>query len=140
MNALLTAQVGWGGALALATFGVALVLVSLRLRWWARRHGEALKLQTATDEWARGLGEKLRESELVCAKAELALHYLWPAVRVETLERRAAAAALLALFPRLEVTGGLTRRDVSCPKCSDADCLAPGHCDDPEHFFGGIGP
>ncbi|UAW08035.1 hypothetical protein [Myxococcus phage Mx4 ts27htf-1hrm-1] len=125
---------------ALATFAATLVLVYLRLRWWARRHAEAEKLLAETGEWARGLGERLRESELVRAKAELALLYLWPTVRVETLERRAAAAALLSLFPRLEATGGLTRRDVTCPKCSDADCLAPGRCDDPEYFFGGIGP
>ncbi|WAM23844.1 hypothetical protein [Myxococcus sp. NMCA1] len=126
--------------LALAVFAVALVLVYLRLRWWARRYAEAEKLLAVYEE---------REGTLVAAgdaraqtldKAALALFYLWPTVRVETPERRVSAAALLTLFPRLEAAGGLTKRDVTCPKCSDVYCLAPGGCDDPEHFFGGIGP
>lgn len=39
-----------------------------------------------------------------------------------------------------ELEGAGTAPASTCQKCNASACVAPGHCDDPEHFFGGIGP
>lgn len=44
-------------------------------------------------------------------------------------------------MPRPPATrGGRAPVRPTCPKCKASSCVAPGRCDDPEHFFGGIGP
>lgn len=58
-----------------------------------------------------------------------ALSRLWPRLAVQAPEEGAAVAVLRAAFPSLPVP--------TCPKCSDSNCVAPGHCDDPGYFFGG---
>ncbi len=104
--------------------------------YWSRRH----------DEMARELGEALSLADDKGTEAfqtnarhhaerrqvETALKRLWPRLDVQTPEEGAAVAVLRATFPSLPVP--------PCPKCSDSNCAAPGKCDDPEHFFGGIGP
>lgn len=125
----------WLVPLALAAFAVALVLVYLRLRWWARRYAEMENLLAAYEEREHQLATASEERALVIAKAELEIFLLWSGVRVATPRQGVAAATLRALFPTLEVAGA--RPAVTCSKCRDAKCVGPGHCDDPGYFFGG---
>ncbi|GEL75195.1 hypothetical protein [Myxococcus virescens] len=150
----------WLAGLSLAAFAVALVLVYLRLRWWARRC-EAVE-QERDEAWQPRVRAMGTESLWLKERLDIedALTRLWPRLAVQTPEEGAAVAVLRAAFPSLPAPGdGLTTRDVTsepaaaesptvgstdaratCPTCSDTACVAPGHCDDPGYFFGGDGP
>ncbi|GEL75371.1 hypothetical protein [Myxococcus virescens] len=133
-------------ALALA---VALLVVYRRLQdaeyWrahWSRRYGERdAELSAALSE-----GQELKSN------VEHALRILWRRVEVVTPADGAAVAFLRAAFPMLpappgprvleSLPGGKHKHAeplsaVTCPKCEDASCVAPGQCD---NLFGGDAP
>ncbi|WFG54168.1 hypothetical protein Mx9_p61 [Myxococcus phage Mx9] len=110
--------------------------------YWSRRH----------DGMARELGEALsladdKGTEAFQARAKLAgvegaLKRLWPHIQVPTSFEATAVSDLRAAFPSLPVPGptvGNSDARPTCPKCKASTCVAPGHCDDPGYFFGGIG-
>ncbi|AAK94370.1 hypothetical protein Mx8p35 [Myxococcus phage Mx8] len=132
-------------AVLLIAAGVVILVLRRRLQdarywrdYWSRRH----------DGMARELGEALsladdKGTEAFQARAKLAgvegaLKRLWPHIQAPTSFEATAVSDLRAAFPSLTAPRkGVGTTDTLCPKCSDSNCVAPGHCDDPGYFFGG---
>ncbi|QDE90143.1 hypothetical protein BHS06_14900 [Myxococcus xanthus] len=109
---------------------------------WRRRH----------DERDTELSAALSEGQDFRGNVEHALRILCRRVEVVTPADGAAVAFLRAAFPMLpappgprvleSLPGGKHKHAeplsaVTCPKCEDASCVAPGQCDD---LFGGDAP